>query len=198
MDRQTLEPVTSRRVWIVARRADAGRKRSRSSHRGDPPVSRLAPPWNEPAFGSLCGQTDGVHPQSPLTLRPFKSPADNRGALLLQTEQRKSPAILKGNRGKGFRRVNQEEDTGVFRFTVRWYACRARTANVGQSNDGAEANHPPNRSATPKTANCVAGHIVQRERRQCCNRHCRGNGASHEHDEPQHNRRPFESLAALE
>ena len=38
--------------------------------RGDPPVitrggSRLAPPWNELAFGSLCGQTDGVRPQAP-------------------------------------------------------------------------------------------------------------------------------------
>ena len=54
------------------------------------------------------------------------------------------------------------------------------------------------RSATPKTANCVAGHIVQRERGRWSNSHCRGNGASHEHDEPQHNRRPFELLAALE
>ena len=50
----------------------------------------------------------------------------------------------------------------------------------------------------PKTANCVAGHIAQRACRPLSDSHCWGNGASHEHDEPWHNRRPFEPLAALE
>ena len=48
-------------------------------------------PWNEPAFGALRGQTGGVRP-SPLTPRPSRSPANNCGALLLQTRSRRARA----------------------------------------------------------------------------------------------------------
>ena len=47
--------------------------------------------WNEPAFGALRGQTGGVRP-CPLTPRPSRSPANNCGALLLQTRSSRARA----------------------------------------------------------------------------------------------------------